>query len=83
MVHRVSAAVRHAIVLVRAWGTTELTLWPNRFHVVFATMVTMVFAGNTISEGFSWPSLFVMLAVDGALAFRISMWNHDRLPLHH
>jgi hypothetical protein len=79
--HRAAASIRHALTLARVWGTTELTLWPNRFHVVFAVMVTMMFAGNTLSQGFSWPSLFVMLAVDGALAFRISLWNHDRLPL--
>jgi hypothetical protein len=82
MLRRAVASIHHAATLVRVWGTTELTLWPNRFHVLFAAMVTMMFAGNTISQGFSWPSLFVMFAVDGALAFRISMWNHDRIPLH-
>ena len=82
MLRRAVASIHHAVTLARVWGTTELTLWPNRFHLLFAAMVTMMFAGNTISQGFSWPSLFLMLAVDGALAFRISVWNHDRLPLH-
>ena len=81
MLRRAVASIRQAATLVRVWGTTELTLWPNLFHVVFAAMVTMMFAGNTLSQGFSWPSLFLMLAVDGALAFRISLWNHDRLSL--
>ena len=81
MPRRAVESIHHAATLARVWGTTELTLWPNRFHLVFAAMVTMIFAGNTISQGFSWPSLAVMLAVDGALAVRISMWNHDRLPL--
>jgi hypothetical protein len=80
--HRAAASFRHAVTLARVWGTTELTLWPNRFHVVFAAMVTMMFAGNTLSQGFSVPSFVVMAAVDGALVFRISLWNHDRLSLH-
>jgi hypothetical protein len=81
MARRAILTIRRAVTLARVWGTTELTSWPNRFHVVFAVMVTMLFAGNTISQGFSLPSLVVMLAVDGTLAFRISLWNHDRIPL--
>jgi hypothetical protein len=83
MARRFAATLHHTLTLVRVWATTELTLWWNRFHVVFALMITMMFIGLCLSHQFNWPSVCVMLAADGSLAFRISVWNHDRLPLHH
>jgi hypothetical protein len=83
MVRRFATSFRRAITLARVWATTELTLWHNPFHVLLALMVTMMFVGTTVSYGFSVLSLATTLAVDASLVFRISMWNHDRLPLHH
>jgi hypothetical protein len=82
MARRFVASLHHARTLARVWATTELTLWHNRFHVLLALMVTMFFVGTTVSYGFAVPTLVAMLAVDASLAFRISLWNHDRLPLH-
>jgi hypothetical protein len=83
MARRFATSLHHAVTLVRVWATTELTLWHNRFHVLFALITTMMFVGTTVSYGFSVLALATTLAVDGSLAFRISLWNHDRLPLHH
>jgi hypothetical protein len=83
MARRFAATLHHTLTLVRVWATTELTLWWNRFHVVFALLITMMFIGLCLSHQFSVFPLVTVLAVDGALVFRISLWNHDRLPLHH
>ena len=63
---------------VRLWAIEHLVMWPNRFHVLLAGLLTILVVATGIAYGFYWFGILLVVVIDGSLALRVWQWDRQR-----